>query len=316
MSSSNVKHGGNPVSYKLSNSDVLSVYQTIFQRFAQGYPASEFPRFVILGAQPGAGKSVLSTRLKNEFGNAGQPVHIDIDALREYHPLKDKILTEDLLNFGAHTHADSGLWTGFLLRDAQFIRSNILYEVSLRSPEWTKTEIDAFKTEGYAVDMHVLAVNENVSRLGIFQRFESAIEKGEIPRFVPIEFHDHSYNVLPGSVSFLENNTDLNLAIVHSRQGQRLYERRGNAGEAMAVDALIMERSRAWTNQEKTEHMMLWSDVVKKVLARSSDVLKTDKYMEVVIQSMRIAASYTGIDVPASVIEQDTKKSGFNPTGP
>ncbi len=164
MSSSNAKHGENPASYKLSNQDVLSVYQTIFQRFAQGYPASDFPRFVILGAQPGAGKSVLSTRLKSEFGNAAQPVHVDIDALREYHPLKAKILAEDPLNFGGHTHADSGLWTGFLLRDAQFTRSNILYEVSLRSPEWTKTEVDAFKSEGYAVDMHVLAVSKKCLR--------------------------------------------------------------------------------------------------------------------------------------------------------
>lgn len=182
----NASSNDNQTSYKALDGEIPLVYKTIFKKFAANHPSLKYPRFVILGAQPGAGKSFLSRRLKEDFGKAAKPVHVDIDALREYHPNADRILSEDPMNFGTHTHEDSGTWTMYLLKDAQLNRNNILYEVSLRSAEWTKSEIDTFKAEKYAVDMHVMAVHEHVSRMSIFQRFEDAISKNRNPRFVPI----------------------------------------------------------------------------------------------------------------------------------
>jgi hypothetical protein len=145
---SSANSNANPESYNLSQEDIDSVYKTIFQKFAANHPSLEFPRFVILGAQPGAGKSVFSRKLKREFEQAAKPVHIDIDALRELHPYAERILHEDPLNFGGHTHADSGIWTAYLLRDAKMSKKSILYEASLRSAEWSKSEIEAFKADG------------------------------------------------------------------------------------------------------------------------------------------------------------------------
>jgi hypothetical protein len=138
-----------------------------------------------------------------------------------------------------------------------------------------------------------MAVNEHVSRMSIFKRFENAIEAGRQPRYVPVGFHDHVYEVLPANVNDLEQGCEFDLVAVHNRRGNKLYERVGQFGLPQAAKSIITERDRAWTNDVKAKHMASWVGIVKIAIGRQSGSLKTEEYMSALIDSMRLAASFT-----------------------
>ncbi len=282
---------------------------TIFELYAKGHPSVTFPRFVIIGAQPGAGKSGVSKRLREEFIKAAAAaVHVDIDELRQFHPHIDAIRRDDPMNMGGHTHQDAGEWTGFLLHDAKSVKNNIIFEVTLGNINWIEPEIKAFQRDGYSVDMHVMAVHESISRYSLFKRFEDAIRQNvreNPPRFVPVAYHDEACKNLPDNVDHLERRCTLGIVTVNNRAGTILYRRDDGIGNPGAKDAILLERSRAWTKEETATHIRDWQDIIKTAEARPDDALKPAFYLAALQEAALMAVQYPQINVPAPAQEQD-----------
>lgn len=296
---------GNLGSYDVSQGEMQSIYKTIFARYAQNYPSIQFPRIAILGGQPAAGKSSVAKRIMPSFSSAAMPVHIDLDELRQFHPQYQTIYNTDPLNMGTHTHSAAGEWTVMLLHDAKTAKNDILYEITLRSVDWTKLEIERFKDDGYAVDLHVLAVHESISRLGLFQRFENAVKEGKVPRFVPLAVHDAAYQNLPGNVDYLENTCFLDTVTVNNRKGDILYNREDQQGDPAAMKAILDERNRAWTLMESLEHQHDWETVITMAANRPDGPLKDPTYMTEIQQSALLMLQYPQIRLPKPAEEQD-----------
>src|SRR5690606_3751637 len=109
-----------------------------------------------------------------------------------------EIEKDDPVRMGDHTHEDASVWKGFLLENARNASNNVVTEVTLASTLNTKREIQNFQTKGYSIQLHAMAVHENVSRIGILSRFERAIIAATgSPRYVSMDYHDAAYQALP-----------------------------------------------------------------------------------------------------------------------
>lgn len=310
-----------PKSYPISGDELASVYlNQVYKRYIENKPALLFPRFVILGGQPGAGKSVTADKLLEEFKKAAlDPVHVDIDRLRVHHPRLEEITNTDPMNMGLHTHEVAGELSGFILEDAKAIKNNILFEVTLGNVDWLQNEIGLFQKDGYAVDLHVMAVHESISRLGLFQRFEKAVianKASDPPRLVPVSYHDNAYKALPDNVDRLERNCNLSIVSVNNRKGTILYERENQIGLPGAKQAILLERERAWTNEERTQHLKDWANVLREAHARPADEkLKPDFYIATLEKAAMMAMGYPQITLSLPASEQDLSRNIITPTG-
>jgi Zeta toxin len=290
---------------------LTSIYNNIIgPRYIAGLPSVLNPRFVIICAQPGAGKSAVSKRIRSDFEQAFQKVaHIDPDLLRQYHARLEEIKMEDPVRMGDHTHEDVSVWKGFLLTDALGAKNNIVTEISLKSADNTKREIEKFKHAGYGVELHAIAVHENFSRLGIFNRFEKQLAKlNELPRYVPMALHDEAYHAMPRNVDEIERSFALNFVTVNTRGGHIVYNRVEQEGEPGAMQSILLERNRAWTAEDRAAHISDWGKVVNQVIARPSGILKPDFYLDDLRQAVLMATGQPIIHVPSAAVEQDIER--------
>ncbi len=81
--------------------------------------AAESPRAVILGGQPGAGKSALQSAAEREFAPIGGVLAIIGDDLRAFHPRYRTLLRSDDKRAAFYTDRDSALWIEKLIDHAK-----------------------------------------------------------------------------------------------------------------------------------------------------------------------------------------------------
>ncbi len=81
------------------------------------------PIAVILGGQPGAGKTRLLHDASNELRAIGATVVINGDNLRSFHPAYARLQQSDPLSAARYTDHDSGRWVEKLIAAAQERRS-------------------------------------------------------------------------------------------------------------------------------------------------------------------------------------------------
>ncbi len=295
-------------SYRLSGEQLSSIYNLdIRPEFLSGIPSIPNPRFVIICAQPGAGKSSVSNRVRNAFAEAfAAAAHVDPDEMRRFHAKLAEIKKEDPVRMGDHTHEDVSVWKGFLLTDARNLQNNVVTEITLQSASNTKQEIERFKQAGYGIELHAMAVHEDISRLGIFQRFErEAMRPGGTPRYVSMEYHDAAYHAMPRNVDEIERDYALDLVTVNTRSGDIVYKRSEQEGEPEAMQSILLERNRSWTAETRAAHISDWKDVVEDVKKRPSDILKPDFYLNDLRQAILMATGQPVIRIPSVAIEQD-----------
>lgn len=268
------------------------------------------PRFVIICAQPGAGKSALSVRLRDAFElSAQKAVHVDVDDMRRFHARLDEIIAEDPIRMGEHTNEAVNIWKGFLLGDARADNNNVVHEITLRSTDVAKLEIEKFQRQGYAIELHTMAVHQHLSRLGVFQRFEGGIiSNKKYARYVPMSFHDAAYHALPRNVDDIERNFALNLVTVNTRSGDIVYSRSEQAGEPEAMKSILLERNHSWTAQDKAIHVADWAQVVKDVMMRPNGKLKDAAYLKDLQMALADAVGQPLIQIPPHAKEQDVER--------
>ncbi len=71
----------------------------------------------------------------------------------------------------AATAQASGQWIGMAADYLRAQRSDVLIETTLRSPEAMVQTISAFRQAGYVVELRVVAVPQEVSRLSTVERY-------------------------------------------------------------------------------------------------------------------------------------------------
>lgn len=195
------------------------------------------PVIVLIGAQPGAGKSAVSAAIKSELESKGGSISVDADVMRK------RINTHGFNPKSEETQADAGALANLVREKAIQGRRNIIEEGTFRDPTALKNYIDGAGKAGYKIELVALATNKEESLLGIYARYEEQIAAGlQNPRFVQPEYHNQAMQGFDTSVAMHAGRFDR--VTVVNRDRQVLFDSQGHEeGQgAKALDALYQGR--------------------------------------------------------------------------
>jgi hypothetical protein len=125
-----------PDRYRLSPDKHRAIYESRIAPllFAQAAPVAR-PTALVLGGQPGAGKSALLASAHAEFDRHGGLIEIIGDDLRAFHPRYSELQRQDDRTAAFFTDRDSGRWIEMAIADAAARRCNVAVEGTMRLPD-------------------------------------------------------------------------------------------------------------------------------------------------------------------------------------
>ena len=244
-----------PERYSLSRERLQHIYDTRIapDLFRSAQPV-ERPTAVVLGGQPGAGKTPMQNLVSREFADKGGVVKIIGDDLRSYLPHYKSLQRTDDRTAAFYTDRDSGRLVEMAIADAAQRRVNVLVEGTMRSPEVVAKTLRDFRESGFQTDARALAVSPELSSLGILQRYAAQKESRGVGRMTTTEAHSAA---LTGMLATLDRIQDERLAdrlTLYRRGGEVIghLDLTGSpiANEPRARELVERERSRPLTPQE------------------------------------------------------------------
>lgn len=250
------------------------IYQQIERQYFKGTLPSEQPEAVILGGQPGAGKSRLLEASKQGFSD-GNVVSINGDDLRHFHPQAFAIQKKHERQFAELTDPDTRPWTKQLFDRTIDTRRNVVFEATMRETGPITETMSRLKADGYKVVARVIAANEQDSMAGIHRRYEEQKAAGGVGRWSSVQAHNDAYKGMPFTLEHIERNKLADRVEVYDRKGSMLYanELQGNEwknppGARTAVEA---ERARPRSADERRQMEGEWVQVLGMMAARQAD---------------------------------------------
>ena len=254
----------------MEEQDGLPEAERIYQKFKkQGLESTssqESPRAILLGGQPGSGKTFLLSTIGKELADKGGAVVIDPDILREDHPLFIEQSQTDPIHAGDRSHEQASTLAKRLTATMISERRNLIIDGTMGNPESMREKIQLLRQHGYAIDVHVMAVNPELSKARARRRFETQVAEKERGRFVPETVHDTAYDGLPASVKMQEQECLVDSIHIHDSNRQKIYENHlvdGNWHKRPAAETrLIHERTREPSPEKRKLLVSEWKDIV------------------------------------------------------
>lgn len=247
--------------------DSEQVYTKIERHALDHTVAQEKPRAILLGGQPGSGKSELARMAQHELSQNGRAVVIDADKLRERNPVYQALSITDPKNAADLTHKEAAEWARRLTTATVQGRRNLVIDGTMRDPKGVLTLAAKLREHGYTVEARVIAVSPEVSINRARLRFEEQMAARGVGRFVNQAQHDVAYKGLADSVSVLESARAVDAIRVYDASQREIYANQLVRGswqqEPGAQQALTEERTRTWSHAEHRNHVALLTDITR-----------------------------------------------------
>lgn len=220
------------------------------QEFEDAVP-SPTPAVVLMGGQPGSGKSGLLDEATAYLSTPQAPaVQIVGDDLRDYHPDFKRLLAVDDRTAAAATDQDSGRWVEMSIEYARKNRYSVAIEGTMRNPQVPLQTAAAFRGDGYDVEAWVMAVDPLSSKLGILLRYHQQREAFGHGRFTIDAAHDAGVTGLLDSVDALQDAQAVDRFLVATRGPNVIATQHGAAPAPRVRQIVTAERGRPWSPQE------------------------------------------------------------------
>lgn len=251
------------------------IYKRIHQYLFQGKRPVDNgnPVAIILGGQPGSGKSRILEVARDDVPN-GNVVIINGDEFRYWHPQYLEILHQHEQAFAELTDPDARVWTRRLFEYAIQHKYNIAFEGTMRTDAICNT-MNNMMQQGYTVVTRVLAVPNYLSVLGTLRRYEAMKRERGYGRWVKPEDHDAAYVGMLNTVSRIEQEGIADWMEVYARPNRLIYQNQPSTigsldSFASAANAITLERNRKPTDAELTACIDGWKEVISMMLERNA----------------------------------------------
>ena len=211
--------------YVLSEDEHAEILENIKKTSYEGKNRREKPKFVIVLAQTGAGKSNLTSSI---YSNDDNLVIIDSDKYKAYRHDNKDILRDHFAEYAYLTAPDAYLHRDEMLTDAMGgdnapdamnSKYNILIECAPSGKDGLFVDIDRIQQAGYTVEIHVLGVSSLNSSLSVHERYEDLLERNSnVAKLTSLDRHDDSFTSLNEAVK--ENQNKKNVKICVYKRGE------------------------------------------------------------------------------------------------
>jgi len=199
----------------------LKKYEKIKAMVIDSKSSTEEPVAIVLGGQPGAGKSSIYVMAREKFD--GNIVELDIDNFRQFHPNAEELAINPE-TYGEKTHPFVSAVVDSLVEELGKLKYNMIIESPMKSTGTAYWVYDTLTPLGYTVEAHVMATPKEVSWQGINDRYNAELARGELARLVPKEFHDMVVeNIVPTLSKIYESGKMANI-MIYNRDGEILYD--------------------------------------------------------------------------------------------
>ena len=153
----------------MTEEEFFEAYQKIKQDITNTKKSVDFPVAIVLGGQPGAGKSNIYQIARKRFSN--NLIELDCDAFRVYHPYYEQIK----LMFGKEDGAKKNPFVfkavDMLVEELSDQKYNLIIESSLIRPNTAINNGKMLPPKGYEVELHIMATNKEISWQSTINRY-------------------------------------------------------------------------------------------------------------------------------------------------
>ena len=272
---------------ELTQDELDYIFQTeirpSFDRKIARFPKAT-PTLVMVGAQPGAGKSRSMTKVLTEYPGA---IPVIGDDFRQFHPDYRQLMLspETALQMPQVTAQAAARWVEMSVEYLRERGAPVVLETTMRQPDVVASTMSSFREAGYYCEARVLAVPREVSLLGVVERYAHQVLENGAGRWTPVDMHDAAYNNLPQSLDKLAASGVVDRIVVTNRGGEVLYDTLRPYRDMPAIRQTIEQGRdfRALSPAQRTQ----WNVGLSKAQAvlvqtgeKNKDVLKTAKTLE------------------------------------
>ena len=233
-------------------------FKQILEYYKSMYSPTENPKVVLLGGQPGAGKSGLENMINEKKNYAS----ISGDDYRKYHPRFKEINLEYGRDASKYTQQWASEITEKLIKELGKEKYNLIIEGTLRTAELPLKVASAFKKAGYEVELNVVVVKPEKSRLGTLERYEAMLKQGDDPRMTPKEHHDLVVENIGNNLEIIYNSKAFDNIKLFDRENNLLYNYK-ETPKINPKDILNKEFIREWKIEEIKEFKEKWENLIK-----------------------------------------------------
>ena len=225
--------------------------------------ASAAPELIMVGGQPGAGKTAATVQAVRDLMRHGAGVaYINGDELRPFHPQYAALVAADRSTAADKTGADVGLWVERAIREAAAGRFHAVIETTMRQPEVVRRTAEQFKAQRYGFEMRVVVVDPEASRLGIYERFATGLASpSALPRFTLPSYHADALAQMPKTLAAVVKLAKVVRFV--DRHGQELYSSR--AAKVSPLKALEDLRKQPLPEGELQRIAHQWAALVQRL---------------------------------------------------
>ncbi|WP_344308205.1 zeta toxin family protein [Brevibacterium samyangense] len=253
------------------------------------------PVLVYTGGQPGAGKS-----RANERASQARPSLVPIigDDLRQFHPPYARLMREDPLSMPAATAHASRTWIGMSAEYLREQRADVLIETTLRSPDAMASTIASFRQSGYVVELRVVAVPHEVSRLSMIERYTGQVEANGVGRWTPSAAHDEAFARAVTTVERLVASGAVDRFVIEDRAGTVLFDRsyfgiRDDGLQSAGAEAAVAFEGARAVDQMTPTAAQSWIALASEQITRVHELGQRDRDLLATLDRVRT------VDAPA-----------------
>ena len=233
----------------------------------------------VLGGQPGAGKSTLTSRIEEKIKN--NIIAINGDDFRSYHPKYKNLVKAYGDDSVLYTQKFSNAITEKLIEDLGNEKYNLIVEGTLRTSEVPLKTSRLLHDKGYNTNLSIVCVKPEFSYLGTLERYQKMKENGFIARATPKEAHDNVVTNFAENLSKIYLEKEFDNIEVFTREGKCLYSLKDtpniNPGEIIKK-----EFNRELTMEEKKKLIESYKKIKEKLNENEKNFQEVTKFLRIV----------------------------------
>lgn len=252
--------------------ELNEAYEQVIREYKSRYKKSKNPKVILIGGQPGAGKSGMLRILNknNDF------IFINGDEYRELHPRYKELEKE----FGEDASKYTNQWASALVRklldELYTEKYNLIIEGTLRTLEVPKNQAEISKKCAYEVELCVLAVKPEISYLSVQRRYEKMLANGQVTRMSPREVQEEAANNIYNNLDELYKLNLFDNIRLFDRNDKEIYNMK-KSENLNPADVLKNEFTREWTEKEIKNYISSYTELIEILKNRKAPIEKIEE---------------------------------------